>query len=215
MRKPALLSVLVAAATIAIAATAPTASAASACSSFKVLSNDRIGAAELPAGNYEIVLAKSSGLNCYSASQLFTRFLEDYDGKLPGGWTVVPGAVGKATFKRPGEAGFSVARSSKGGGEEGEPTLGTVCPGNFTVNTSTWVGPLFFTRGGYLLYLPPLSALSCRRASVLFTRFLGAQGGKLPAPWKVLTQSATFYKPAHPQRSAFRVEPQGGAGLAS
>lgn len=181
---------------------------AAGCPSFKVLHNDRIGAASLPAGNYTIMPNAQAGLNCYAASQLFTRFLEDYDGNLSDGWSVVAQGSGKAAFKRGGILGFSV---TKGGKEESaEPTLGVLCSGTFTVNNSAQVGPLTFRKGGYLLYLPPLSALSCNRASVLFTRFLGA-GGMLPSPWKVTAQTATFYKPAHPQRSAFRVEPLAGA----
>jgi hypothetical protein len=162
----------------------------------------------LPAGNYAITLAPQSDLNCYAASQLFTRFLEDYDGNLPGGWSVVAQGSGKAAFKQGGKLGFSVAKGGRE--EEEESTLGVLCAGTFTVNSNARVGSLSFPKGGYLLYLPPLSALSCNRASVLFTRFLGA-GGILPSPWKLTAQTATFSKPAHPQRSAFRVEPLAGA----
>jgi hypothetical protein len=180
---------------------------AAGCPSFKVLHNDRIGPAVLPAGNYTIAVGPQSDLNCYSASQLFTRFLEDFDGNLPGGWSVVAQGSGKAAFKQGGTLGFSVA---KGGREEKEEsTLGALCPNTFTVNSNAPVGPLTFDKGVYLLYIPPLSAISCNRASVLFTRFLGA-GGMLPSPWKLTPQTATFYKPAHPQRSAFRVEPLAG-----
>jgi hypothetical protein len=181
---------------------------AAGCPSFKVLHDDRIGPASLPAGNYTIMPNAQAGLNCYAASQLFTRFLEDYDGNLPGGWSVVAQGSGKASFRKGGFLGFSV---TKGGKEENaEPTLGVLCPNTFTVNSNAPVGPLTFRKGAYLLYLPPLSAISCNRASVLFTRFLGA-GGILPSPWKLTPQTATFYKPAHPQRSAFRVEPLAGA----
>lgn len=182
------------------------ASAASCPASFKVLHDDRIGAAELPAGNYSITLGPASELNCYSASQLFTRFLQDYDGNLPGGWSVAAQGKGKAAFRKGGALGFSVAKGAVE--EKAEPTSGVLCPGTFTVNSSSLVGPLTFRKGPYLLYLPPLSALSCNRASVLFTRFLGNRGA-LPSPWRVTPQTATFYKPAHPQRSAFRVESLG------
>ena len=201
MRKLAL-ALSLAAALLAIGG-AGSASAAG-CPSFKVLHDDRIGPATLPAGNYTIEIGPASELNCYSASQLFTRFLADYDGNLPGGWTVSAQGSGKASFRQAGKLGFSVA---KGGKEEGESTLGRLCPYSFMVNASAQVGPLFFRRGNYLLYLPPLSALSCSRASVLFTRFLGGPLGQLPSPWQVTAQTATFFKPAHPQRSAFRVEP--------
>lgn len=189
---------------------APSSAAAAPCkASFKVLHDDRIGAAELPAGNYSITLGPNADLNCYSASQLFTRFLQDWDGNLPGGWSVAAQGSGKAAFRKGGVLGFSVAKGAKE--EQAEPTSGVLCPGTFTVNSTSLVGPLRFRKGPYLLYLPPLSALSCNRASVLFTRFLG-NGGTLPSPWQVKAQSATFYKPDHPQRSAFRVESLGGAG---
>ena len=179
-----------------------------ACPSFRVLHNDRIGAAVLPAGSYSVTV--EGGLGCRAASQAFARFLEDYDGILPGGWRVTAEGSGKATFRR-SSVGFSVAR--EGGGEEGgNSLLGVLCKKTYVVNAGSQVGPLFFPRGGYLLYVPAGSQISCRRASSLFTRFIAAPGGTLPFPWRVLTQTATFYKPAHAQRSSFRVEPVGGAG---
>jgi hypothetical protein len=39
------------------------------------------------------------------------------------------------------------------------------------------------------------------------TRFLSTPGGRLLAPWRLKNQTATFFKPEHPMRSAFRVEP--------
>lgn len=182
---------------------------ASACPSFRVLHNDRIGAANLPAGSYEVTPAAGSGLSCTQASALFTRFLEDYDGTLPGGWRVTPQGTGKALFTRGNGPGFSVARTR---GEEGgnNPELGRLCPGSYTVNHTSVVGSLRFTQGQFLIYIPARSLISCRRASVLFTRFLGQPGGRLPFPWRVTNQTATFYKPAHPLRSAFRIEPFSG-----
>ena len=56
--------------------------------------------------------------------------------------------------------------------------------------------------------------MPCNRATILFTRFLGQPEGMLPFPWRVNSQTATFFKPAHPQRSAFRIEPLNGAGPA-
>lgn len=188
--------------------------AAAGCPSFRVLHDDRIGAANLPAGNYSVTPSTASGLSCSAASKLFTRFLEDYDGVLPGGWRVIPQGTGKASFAKGTQPGFTVERS---GGEEGgnNPSLGRLCPGTFSVNTTTVVGPLRFTKGQFLLYVPARSLISCRRASVLFTRFLAQPGGMLPSPWRVLNQTATFYKPAHPLRSAFRVEPLNGSGASS
>jgi len=182
--------------------------AAATCPSFKVLHDDRIGAASLPAGNYEVTV--SDGLSCAASSKLFARFLSDWDGNLPKPWRVTAEGSGKATFKG-GSLSFSVRRAEGGeGGGGGNTELGKLCPGTFTVNAGSDVGPLYFAKGDYLVYIPAKSAITCRRASVLFTRFLAAPGGTLPFPWRVKTQTATFYKPAHPLRSAFRIEPEDG-----
>jgi hypothetical protein len=182
--------------------------AAATCPSFKVLHDDRIGAASLPAGSYEVTV--SGGLSCSASSKLFARFLSDWDGNLPKPWRLKAEGSGKATFTG-GSQSFSVSLS--GGGEGGggnNPAIGKLCPGTFTVNTGSDVGPLFFAKGPYLVYIPARSGITCRRASVLFTRFLAAPGGMLPSPWRVLTQTATFYKTTNPTRSAFRVEPAAG-----
>jgi hypothetical protein len=205
----ALLSVL------ALSASAKTTAGPSACPSFRVLHDDRIGAAALPAGNYTITLAQGAGLTCPAASKLFTRFLEDYDGVLPAPWRVVAEGSGKASFTQMGEEGFSVKRTSGASGEGGgtSPELGVLCNGTFTVNSNVVLGPLTFRKGQYLLYLPPRTGISCNRASVLFTRFLGSPEGRLPFPWRLENQTATFFKPEHPVRSSFRVEPALGAGV--
>lgn len=198
-------------AAVAVALTArPAAAAATTCPSFRVLQNDRIGGAVFPAGNYKITL-EDSGLTCKSGGELFARFLEDFNGILPNSWKVTGEGSGKASFSRASQAGFSVALTGKS--EEGgtNPDLGTLCRNTFTVNSSTVVGPLRFTKGAFLIYLPTGSGITCNRASVLFTKFLGA-GGTLPSPWKLLNQTATFYKPSNSTRSAFRIEPLAGAG---
>jgi hypothetical protein len=180
------------------------------CPGFRVLHNDRIGAAVFPAGTYTVNI-EGEGLNCKSSAELFARFLEDYDGNLPKPWKVSGEASGKAAFLKGAEAGFSVELTKKQ--EEGgtNPDLGKLCPGTFTVNSTTVVGPLRFTKGAFLVYLPKGTGITCNRASVLFTKFLGA-GGPLPQPWKLINQTATFYKPSNPTRSAFRIEPLNGSG---
>jgi hypothetical protein len=181
------------------------------CPGFRVLHNDRIGAAVFPAGTYTVNL-ETAGLNCKSSAELFARFLEDYDGNLPKPWKVSGEGSGKAAFLKGAEAGFSVELTAKAKEEGGtNPDLGTLCPGTFTVNSTTVISPLRFTKGAFLIYLPKGSGITCNRASVLFTKFLGA-GGTLPQPWKLLNQTATFYKPSNPTRSAFRIEPLSGSG---
>jgi hypothetical protein len=202
-----LLALAAALAALALSAAAP--ASAATCPTFRVLHNDRIGPANLPAGNYSVTV--ETGLSCQTSTQLLARFLEDYDGVLPKPWRVVAEGTGKASFTRGGLPGFSIALIGGGGGEGGgNNVLGKLCSGTFTVNTGSDVGPLSFPKGQYLIYLPPKSGITCRRASVLFTRFLAVPGGTLPFPWRVLEQTATFYKPAHPTRSAFRIEPLNG-----
>jgi len=199
-------------AAMVMTASAPAVAPAS-CPAFTVLHNDRIGPASLPAGRYAISIEASSGLTCSAASKLFARFLEDYDGVLPKPWRVVAEGSGKASFGQGARGGFSVARTGPAGGNGGgTDPLGSLCPGTFMVNARAMVGPLVFAKGAYLLYLPPGSGISCNRASVLFTRFLAQPGGRLPFPWRLKNQTATFFKPENAVRSAFRVEPLGGAG---
>lgn len=209
---PALAVALALAAMLAALAVggAGTAAAAS-CPAFRVLHNDRIGAANLPAGSYAVT-TDDAGLSCAEASKLFARFLEDYDGNLPAPWKVVPQGTGKAAFTRANQGGFSVARTgggSEGGGNPVNPLLGKLCPNTFTVNSNAPVGPLVFPKGKYLLYQPAGTGITCNRAAVLFTRFLGQ--GQLEFPWKLNLQTATFFKSSHPARSAFRVEPLAGS----
>ena len=197
-----------AAALAALALTAAAPASAVGCPTFRVLHDDRIGAASLPAGNYEVAVER--GLSCKRASQLFARFLQDYDGNLPKPWLAVSEGKGNAWFTRGSQPGFSVARVELAS-DGGNSLLGELCPGTFTVNAGSDVGPLFFPKGQYLLYIPAKSGITCRRASVLFTRFLASPGGELPPPWLVGPQTATFYKATNPERSAFRVEPINGA----
>lgn len=183
---------------------------AAGCPSFRVLHDDRIGPAVLPAGPYTITPAPGSGISCARASQLFARFLEDWDGNLPGNWRVVAQGRGSARFLNGSRLGFTVERNGEREEEESNPVIGRLCAGTYTVNHTTIVGPLRFRRGQYLIYIPRGSAITCRRASVLFTRFLGQPGGRLPFPWRVRNQTATFYRQPHPVRSAFRLETRGG-----
>lgn len=210
-RRLALLATAAALAVAAVPAFGASTAAAATCPTFRVLHNDRIGPAVLPAGTYNVTPESGSGLTCSAASKLFTRFLEDYDGVLPRPWRVVAEGEGQASFPKGQLPGFSVALIS-GGGEGGNRYIGSLCPNPYTVNAGGRVGPLFFPKGQYLLYLPTGSGISCNRASVLFTRFLGQPGGTLPYPWRLKNQTATFYKPQNPTRSAFRVEPINGSG---
>lgn len=194
----------------------PAVAAPKSCPGFKVLHNDRIGAAVFPAGEYTINL-ESTTLDCKGGGELFARFLEDFDGVLPTPWKVVAEGTGKASFPRGTQPGFSVELTKKQTSGEIEkegatnPDLGTLCRNPFTVNHTTTLRPLRFTKGQFLIYLPAGSTITCEGAVALFQRFLG-NSPNVPAPWKLDNQTATFYKPASPTRSAFRIESFAGAG---
>src|ERR1700712_4558748 len=186
---------LLAATALALVARPAAAANPTTCPGFRVLHNDRIGAATFPAGSYTVTLQDTS-LNCKSSATLFARFLEDYDGVLPKPWVVSNEGTGKASFLRAITGGtipgFSVELTAKSEGGS-SPTLGKLCPGTFTVNSTTTVGSLRFTKGAFLVYLPAGSGITCNRASVLFTKFLGA-GGPLPAPWRLLHPTAALHQ---------------------
>jgi CubicO group peptidase (beta-lactamase class C family) len=57
---------------------------------FRVLHNDRIGRLRLPAGQYRITVRRPKRLGCSRAATLFRRFLQDFEGNLPGHWRVKP-----------------------------------------------------------------------------------------------------------------------------
>jgi hypothetical protein len=176
------------------------------CPTLQVLHNDRIGPALLPAGTYNVKLTRGSSLSCSRASRLFARFLEDYDGVLPGGWRVIPKGRGDARFVKPGERGFAVSRRSGGGGG-GNSRLGHLCPGTFRVLHNDRIGPLSFPAGIYQIYIPRHSALSCPKASSLFASFLDDPPGVLPGKWQMKSRRAVFFKKNQPRTRRFRVDP--------
>jgi hypothetical protein len=204
---------LLAAAAVAVLLIGPESSMArgtSTCPTFRVLGNDRIGPAVLPKGTYSMKVFGS--ISCSNASSQFTRFLEDYDGKLPHNWAVVPRGRGMAVFTHNGKRRIAVARQGKGGGNPGggrhhSPQLGTRCPGTFQVLHNDSIGPLKFPKGSYLTYITPGSEVSCAKASKLFAKFLGRPDGSLPDRWRIKGQTAVFYRSDSPKQQRFRVDP--------
>jgi len=182
---------------------------------FRVLHDDHIGRLSLPRGTYRITILASGQPSCAQATALFTRFLDDFDGKLPGGWRV--GAASSTFLRAPG-IGFHVARvggggeGGTGGNEEPEeggggqhPVGGGFCPGTFRVLHHDHIGPLQFSAGPYWIILLQPRGLSCTQASALFTRFLASVSGHLPPPWVLEVQTASFRRSA--SGSGFRVKP--------
>lgn len=213
--RAAVLTLIVATLTLAAASLAPqTADAARVrcAGTFRVLHNDHVGRLALPRGSYRITILASGRPSCAQASALFTRFLEDWDGVLPGGWKV--GVRNKVFYRAPG-VGFHVARvGGNSGGGEGEeesggrghhPANGRFCPGTFRVLNNDRIGPLRLRKGPYWIILLRQRGLNCAQASRLFTRFLQDFDGNLPPPWVLEAQTASFLRSA--SGVGFRVKP--------
>jgi hypothetical protein len=201
----ALLGALAAAFALTLALSREEAEAAGTnCPTFQVLHNDRIGRAILPAGTYSVHLTRGSKLSCAKASSLFARFLQDFDGHIAP-WRVVPKGTGKARFLKPGNRGFSVARTGRR--HHHNSRLGHLCPGTFHVLHNDRIGPLFFHAGIYQIYIPNHSVLPCKTASNLFARFLNHPSGVLPREWQMKSNRAVFFKKNQPKRRRFRVDP--------
>lgn len=173
---------------------------------FRVLHNDRIGKASLPKGQYTIrLITTNPSFTCKYASTKFTQFLQDYDGRLGGGWTVKALAVGRAEFLQGGVRKFEVEKGSAP--TPGPSPVGRPCPGSFRVLNNDRIGPLRFPKGNYKLVLPPNSAISCKQAANYFARFLDIPSGKLPGGWRIRTDTAVFYNQINPAKIQFRVDP--------
>ena len=177
---------------------AASAAAPQSCPTFRVLHDDRIGMLRLPEGVYNMRTSNPSKISCARASQLFTQFLEDYNGILPSPWRYEVISVGNGRFIR-GSRGpsFRVSRSTGGGGGGGggggrHPDSGRRCPGTFMVLHNDRIGKLRLPRGEYTITLLQLGTLSCSQASRNFTRFLNAWSGNLPEPWVLYPQNGAF-----------------------
>jgi len=181
---------------------------------FRVLHDDHVGRLALPRGRYRITILASGRPSCAGAALLFTRFLEDWDGKLPGGWRV---AVRQKVFLRAPGVGFHVARVGGGGGgggtEGGEETEAGgngvhgrfFCPGTFRVLGNDRIGSLRLRKGPYWIVLLQRRGLTCPQASRLLTRFLADFRGNLPPPWVLEPQTASFRRSA--TGAGFRIKP--------
>ena len=181
---------------------------------FRVLHDDHVGRLSLPRGRYRITILASGRPSCAQSSALFTRFLEDYDGILPGGWRV---AAASSTFLRAAGVGFHVSRAGGNGGggnEEREqggggrhPLNGSFCPAPFRVLHNDRIGALRLAKGDYWIVLLQRRGLNCAQAERLFVRFLESPGGHLPPPWLLEPQTASFLRSAG--GVGFRIKPVG------
>ena len=162
----------------ASSASAQTTGAATCPGTFNVLHNDSVGALYLPAGPYVITVLNASTLSCSDASELFREFLEDYDGRLAGGWRVDPST---ATFTRRSQ-GFRV---TAGAPTPPTPPSKRVCSSYFTILHNDHIGSFAIRKGRYRITLLSVGRISCAQASDDLARFLQDFDGILPRPWFV------------------------------
>jgi hypothetical protein len=166
---------------------------------FDVLHNDRIGALRLPAGAYSITLLSIGRLSCAQASARFTAFLQDYDGRLPGGWIVDPET---GTFLRGALVGFRVK-------QVGPPAGGTTIPGRrcggdaFSVDTAHRFPGLRVRPGAYRIWVLR-TGLPCNRAAQQLGNLFDFVPGSLPRRWSIRPGTATFVRSGTAQ---FRIKP--------
>lgn len=174
---------------------------------FTVLHNDRIGALRIPEGRYRLTRLSRTSPTCQAASGLFTQFLQDWDGRLPNGWVVIPS---EAAFVRNSlNNGFRIkgwAGPVPSGGNT-YPSNETRCGGTFRVLHNDRIGNLRLPRGPYWLnILGGSRGLNCSAVSSLFRQFLTRFAGNLPRPWVLDARSGTFRK-GRGSSTAFRVKP--------
>jgi hypothetical protein len=103
---------------------------------------------------------------------------------------------------------FPAGASAQGGSS-------AVCPATFEVLHDDTVGALYLPRGQYTVTLLNASTLTCAQASDLFRQFLEDWNGRLPRPWVVNAQAASFTRGSG-SSNGFRVAPatndNGGGG---
>jgi hypothetical protein len=182
-------------------ASAQTTAPASCPGTFEVLHNDSVGALYLPAGPYVIIVLNPSTLSCHDASELFREFLEDYNGRLAGGWRVDPST---ATFTRASQS-FRVTAASP---TPPTPPSKRVCPSYFTVLHNDQIGSFAIRRGRYRITLLSVGRISCALASNAFARFLQDFDGILPRPWFIDPSTGTFMRGS--RYVGFRIKPWSG-----
>lgn len=189
MIRPMLVGVI-AAALVALAAVpavtgadAPARTATTTCpGTFTVLHNDHIGAVAFPAGQYQVA---TNQLSCATASQLFSRFLEDYDGVLPAPWQLV-GNIRR--FQKAGTATeFQVTPLAA------PKPSSTTCPGTFAVLHNDHIGAMSVPAGRWQITLLSTKGLSCAQAASQLATFLDYDwSGNLPKPWTMNVATRTF-----------------------
>ena len=146
---------------------------------FTVLHDDSVGTVKIPAGAYFL---RTTRLSCAGASALLGRFLDDFDGILPGGW--VTARTGRGFVNGSTGASFSLVTSGP------QPPSGGRCPGTFTVEHDDRIGALGLPAGRYAI---TTRGLSCGAAANDFAFFLFHDfAGTLPAGWRLNVAQQRF-----------------------
>jgi hypothetical protein len=160
---------------------------------------DRIGRLVLKKGKYRITRLSTISPRCPKAARLLTRFLEDFDGHLPGDWAVlaqtgtfVNGSINDGFRIKPWVGG--------GGGNTPDSRKEVRCNVNFHVLHNDRIGPLRFPAGRYSI---DVRNLTCPQASSLFTKFLSIPSGRLTGGWKINAATGTIFK----GRKSFQPKP--------
>jgi hypothetical protein len=159
---------------------------------FTVLHNDRVGQMAVPRGAYAV---RATGVSCKNAAKLIARFLDDFDGVLPGRWTTAANGVG---FTNP-VTGAAIALNTPS-----RPAGPGSCRGTFRVEHSDRIGALRLPAGAYVIRT---KRMSCAAASREFAYFLYHDfAGRLPSGWTLNVPARRFSQGA----ASFTVTRAGG-----
>lgn len=163
------------------------------CPLFTVLHDDKVGTLSLPAGVYSVTITTKATLACAAASDLFSQFLQDFDGKLSGGWA--PNAASSSFSRSSPKQAFTVKRvgaSAPSGSTVVAPALASVCPAVFQLSHDDHIGALPIPAGKYIIDLIAADRMTCDQAASSLASFLQDYDGTLPRPWFLDTETATF-----------------------
>ena len=174
---------------------------------FHVLHDDFIGDVEIPAGYYRITVLSVGRLSCAGTSELFASFLQDFDGRLPGGWQLDPQT---GTFAR-GRSHHIAFRVKEVAAQEADDGRGTHparganrCPASFRVRNNDRIGSLRLRAGRYRI--TSYGRVNCTAAASLFADFLEHPEGDLPRPWRIDASAGGFWRGTG-TGTGFRVKP--------
>lgn len=98
----------------------------------------------------------------------------------------------------------AASRCHVGGGGR-HPIGGNFCPAPFRALHNDRIGSLSIAKGEYWIVLLQRNGLNRSRAETLLVRFLNSVSGRLPPPWILEPQTASFRRSA--SGPGFRIKP--------